>query len=71
MTTSNGKSSGSWKAWKSCVAWWVKSILIAIGIALASLLGLFVTYKSIHALRISSLMKQIGEYKGKIDALSF
>ena len=46
MKVSHGKSSGSWKAWKSSVAFWVKRILIGIAVAVASLLGLFITYKS-------------------------
>jgi len=71
MTTSNGKSSGSWKAWKSCVAWWIKSILIGIGIALATLIGLFVTYKSIHALRISSLQKAIAIAEDELKSFSY
>ena len=71
MTTSNGKSSGSWKAWKSCVAWWIKSILIGIGIALATLIGLFVTYKSIHALRISSLQKEIAIAEDELKSFSY
>ena len=71
MTTSNGKSSGSWKAWKSNVAWWIKTIFIGIGIAVATLLGLFIAYKSIHALRISSLNKAIGEAKAKLESFSY
>ena len=71
MTTSNGKSSGSWKAWKSCVAWWIKSILIGSGIALATLIGLFVTYKSIHALRISSLQKAIAIAEDELKSFSY
>jgi len=69
MTTSNGKSSGSWKAWKSNVAWWVKTIFIYIGIALGTVIGLFVAYKSVHALRISSLNKAIAVAEANIAGL--
>ena len=71
MTISNGKSSGSWKAWKSCVAWWVKTILIYIGIALGTLIGIFVTYKSIRALRISSLNKAIAQAEVELKSFSY
>jgi len=71
MTISNGKSSGSWKAWKSCVAWWVKTIFIFIGIALGTLIGIFVTYKSIRALRISSLNKAIAQAEAELKSFSY
>ena len=67
---SSGKSSGSWKAWKSSIAWWVKSILITIGLFVGSAVLLFVLYKTIQALRIHSLNKQIGEVKAQLEAFS-
>jgi len=70
MTTSNGKSSGSWKAWKSSVAYWVKLVFIVIGIFLGSAIFLFVAYKSIRALRIRSLNNQIGQIKAQLESFN-
>jgi hypothetical protein len=69
MTTS-GKSSGSWKAWKGAVAWWIKTVLITIGIFIGSAVFLFIAYKSIHALRIRSLNNQIGNIKAQLESFS-
>jgi hypothetical protein len=71
MAVSNGKSSGSWKAWKSNIAWWVKAILIYIGIGLGALISMFVVYKGIHAARISSLNAAIGKAKAELEALTY
>jgi hypothetical protein len=71
MAVSNGKSSGSWKAWKSCVAWWIKAILIGIALGLGVMIGLFVAYKAIHAARVSSLNAEIGKAKAQLEALSY
>lgn len=71
MTVSHGKSSGSWKAWKSSVAFWVKRILIGIAVAVASLLGLFITYKSYHALRVAGLNKEIGAVKAELASFNY
>jgi len=71
MANSNGKSSGSWKAWKTKVAHWIKLVLIGIAVAVASLLGLFIAYKSIHAIRIAGLNKSIGAAKAELATFSY
>ena len=71
MATSNGKSSGSWKAWKSSVAYWIKVILIGIAVAVGSLLGLFIAYKSYHAIRIAGLNKAIGSAKAELATFNY
>ena len=70
MTTSNGKSSGSWKAWKSAVAYWIKLVFITIGIFIGSAVFLFIAYKSYRALRIRSLNKQIGDVKAQLESFN-
>lgn len=64
---SNGKSSGSWKSWKSNIAWWIKAVFIVIGIFIGALLGLFITYKTIHSLRVNSLNKEIATLQAQLD----
>jgi hypothetical protein len=71
MAVSNGKSSGSWKAWKTSIAWWAKAILIYIGIAIGLLISLFVVYKGVHAARIASLNSAIGKAKAELEALTY
>lgn len=53
------------------MAWWIKAILIGIAIGLGAAIGLFVTYKAIHAARVSSLNAQIGKAKAQLEALSY